>query len=100
MEKVNIFDFTGNAKKEQRRNIQDIQGFLKNKFENKFAFGTQNLSSGGVYKEMGWAYDFRGTLKKFLVKQHGQWHEIYAPNKTLARKQFYGRIDQIIEIKK
>jgi len=47
---------------------------------------------------MGWAYDFRPNLKKFLVKQYGTWTEIYAPNKTLARKQFIGKIDAIKEL--
>ena len=96
---INIFDFTGTAKKENKRNITDIKAFLKTKFENPYAFGTSNISSRGVYKEMGWGYDFRPNLKKFLVKQYGTWHEIYAPNKTLARKQFIGKIDKIMEMK-
>lgn len=99
MAKINVFDFTGNAEKKHKRNIKDIKKFLKGKFENRYAFGNDNLQSGGIYKEMGWAYDFRGNLKKFLVKQHGTWHEIYAPNKTLARKQFFGRVDKIMEVK-
>lgn len=82
---------------EQDKNINF--DFIKQKYASgKFAFGLDNLLSCGVYKLGGWAYDFRDELKKFLIKQCGVWREIYAPNKTLARKAIFGRIEQIIEM--
>lgn len=52
----------------------------------------------GYLKIGGWCYDFRDDLKKFLVKQYGQWTEYYCHNKTLLRKSLYGTIEKIIEI--
>ena len=98
-EPIGIFDFTGDAKAKHKKKIGDAKSFLKEKFSNQFNFGTDNLSSRGEYREMGWSYNFRPHLKKFLIKQHGSWQEIYAPNKTLARKQFIGKIDKIVELK-
>lgn len=57
-----------------------------------------SLLSSGIMKLGGWAYDIRDELKRFVIKQYGHWREIYAPNKTTARKCIYGRIDEIIEI--
>lgn len=71
---------------------------IKEEYNHKFSGVISNLLNYGVLKLGGWAYDFRDELKKFLIKQHGAWREIYAPNKTLARKAIYGRIEQIIEI--
>ena len=47
---------------------------------------------------MGYRYDFRIWLKKFLYKQHGCWNEAYAPNKMLLRQVIGGKIEKIIEI--
>jgi len=46
------------------------------------------------------AFDFFDVLKKYLVKQYGQWAEYYAPDRTSLRKHLYGRIKQIVEIPK
>lgn len=72
--------------------------YIKKEYNNKFGGAISNLLADGVLKLGGWAYDFRDELKKFLIKQYGVWREIYAPNKTLARKAIFGRIEQIIEI--
>ncbi len=56
-----------------------------------------NIINSGVYKLMGYAYDFRPFLKQYVYKQYGQWHEAYAINKTYLRKITYGIIDKIIE---
>lgn len=46
----------------------------------------------------GYRFDFSDVLRKFLVKQHGQWSEYYAPDKTSLRNAIYGTINQIVEI--
>ena len=72
---------------------------IKDKYKSHFAFGLDNLKAQGIYRLMGWAYDFRQELKHYVYKQYGTWQEVYAPNKTLLRKSTYGRIDKILEIK-
>ena len=47
---------------------------------------------------MGWQYDFRNSLKNYVVKQYGHWSEYWAPDKTSLRKAIYGRIDKIVEV--
>lgn len=47
---------------------------------------------------MGYRFDFSDVLRKFLVNQHGQWSEYYAPDKTSLRNTLYGTINQIVEI--
>ena len=49
---------------------------------------------------MGYRFDFFDVLKKYLVKQYGQWAEYYALDRTSLRKLLYGRINQIVEIPK
>lgn len=58
-----------------------------------------DLISYGYYKLLGYLYDFRPYLKKYLFKQYGSWHEAYAPNKTKLRSVIDGKIDKIIELK-
>lgn len=65
----------------------------------RFYTNNDNLIRYGVYKLMGYRYDFKPYLKKYLYKQYGEWREAYAPNKTLLRKVIYGTINQIIELK-
>ena len=57
-----------------------------------------NLINYGYYKLMGYKYDFRPYLKKYLYKQYGNWREAYAPNKTKLRSAIFGKIDKIIEM--
>lgn len=56
-----------------------------------------NNALHGYLKIGGWMYDFREDLKQYLVKQYGEWREVYAPNKTAIRKAIYGRVEKIIE---
>ena len=46
---------------------------------------------------MGYRFDFFDVLKKYLVKQYGQWAEYYAPDRTSLCKHLCGRIKQIVE---
>ena len=55
----------------------------------------------GYYREGGWQYDFRDELKRFVYKDnYGSWYEVYAPNKTAVRNSVYGRIKEIVELKR
>jgi hypothetical protein len=67
-------------------------------YNSKFHLFIDNLKNYGHIKNMGYLYNAKDYLKKYLVKQYGQWSEYYAPNKTLLRKSTFGRIDKIIEI--
>ena len=41
----------------------------------------------GIYKEMGWAFNFVPLFNKYLVKlKYEGWVEICAPNKTFIRR--------------
>lgn len=71
--------------------------FLKKAYVRSYT-NNDNLLTFGVYKSMGYAYDFRPHLKKFLYKQYGEWNECFAPNKTALRGVIYGKIDKIVEI--
>lgn len=71
--------------------------FLKDAYV-RFYTNNDNLINFGCYKHMGYKYDFKPYLKKYLYKQYGNWHEAFAPNKALLRKVIYGRIDKIVEL--
>lgn len=60
------------------------------------AFGLDNLIAYGGYKLGGWFYRF--NMNKYLYEQYGQWHEAYAPSRTLLRKAVFGRIETIIDL--
>ena len=47
---------------------------------------------------MGYRFDFSDVLKKYVVKQYGQWTEYYAPDRTSLRSILFGRIQEIVEI--
>jgi hypothetical protein len=57
-----------------------------------------NVSRYGIYKSMGYKYDFRPFLKKIIVKQYDSWQEYYAPNKTALRKCLHGAIQKMVYI--
>lgn len=71
--------------------------FLKRAYVRYFT-NNENLIRYGHYKLMGFVYDFKPYLKKYLYKQYGSWAEAYAPNKTLLRSVLGGKIDKIIEL--
>ena len=68
-------------------------------YESRHHLFLSNLQYHGYIKNMGYLYDLKKYLKKYIVKQYDTWHEYYAPNKTLLRKSIYGTIDKIVEIK-
>ena len=96
---LRIINFTSKAEERHKLFIPDIQRFLRNKFKPHVAFGQDNLLYYGIYKRMGWMYDFRPYLKRFLVKQYDSWQEYYCINKTALQKLLHGKIQEIIEVK-
>lgn len=71
--------------------------FLKKKYNTGCVFGLDTLKKSATYRYMGWLYDFTPHMKRFLVKQYGDWQEYYAPNKTALRKATYGEIQEIFQ---
>lgn len=71
--------------------------FLAEKYQQGCMFGLDHLQKSGVYLLAGWSFNFRPFMKQFLVKQHDEWHEVWAMNKTSLRKSLYGRIEKIVE---
>ena len=72
--------------------------FLRQKYVRGSIYGLDLLQRYGIYKYLGWAFDFTPFMKKFLVKQYDNWDECYAINKTHLRNSIYGRIQKIVEI--
>lgn len=72
--------------------------FLQKKYVSRYSFGNDSLQRSGVYLLGGWQFNFRPYMKKYLVKQYGDWKELWAPNKTLIRKALYGKIDKIVQL--
>lgn len=77
--------------------IENPKEFLKRAYV-RFYTNNNNLIMYGHYKLMGYEYDFKPYLKKYLYKQYGDWREGYAPNKTMLRQVIGGRIEKIIEL--
>ena len=57
-----------------------------------------NIKRSGYSKILGYQYNLKPYLKKYVYKQYNSWYEAYAPNKTLLRKSTFGKIDKIIEV--
>lgn len=95
---VTGYPFVSHVDQNARPIINNIEDYVKEIYTNKFHTHINNLMSLGAIKLMGYYYDCKPFLKKFVYKQYGQWTEAYAPNKTLLRKAIYGRIDNIVEI--
>ena len=63
-----------------------IENFLKEKLQNPLSFGHINLRKDGIYRLHGWAFDFRGYLKRYVFKTNYGLEEGYFINKTNVRK--------------
>ena len=101
MEQLRAFQFSETAVKEKPDILQGktIKEFLSSKYDKGCIFGRENLMCSSYYKIMGWCFDFSPYLKRYVVKQYDQWHEYFAPNKTMLRRVLLGRIQEIQEIK-
>ena len=51
------------------------------------------LNYNGIYKLAGWQFNFRGFMKRYVVKQYDSWHEQYAFSKTNIRTNVYTKTD-------
>lgn len=47
-------------------------------------------------KCMGWLFSYRVYMTQYIVKQHGQWYEYWAFDKTSLKKILIGVPDQIL----
>lgn len=62
-----------------------------------YAFGIATMARTGSYQLMGWSFRVPG-LRRFVYRDsHGYLQELYAPNKTILRKNCVGRIQIIAE---
>jgi len=96
MESVIGLPFVSHVNQELRPTLENPKEWLKRCYV-RFYTNIENVVNYGTYKNMGYAYDLKPYLKKYLYKLHGRWHEAYAPNKTSLRKMVYGTITEIIE---
>lgn len=98
LEITQVFAFSNSATEHAPDILNGRQAaeWLKERYVRGCIFGLDNLMYHGCYKLSGWLYRF--NMPKFLVKQHGNWQEYYAPNKTCLRKALYGKIDKIIKL--
>ena len=72
---------------------------IKRYYEFESNFYLQNLKDHGLIRSGGWAFSFRDELKKYVVKcLNGMLFEMWAPNKTLLRKNVHYKISYILEI--
>lgn len=72
------------------KTVEDIKTFLAGKYNGGYNFGTDVLLKGGQFKLMGFCYDFRPWLQKYLVEHgDGSLSAAWAPNKTALRKTGY-----------
>lgn len=55
--------------------------------------------NNGVIQMGGWAFNFCGFMKTYLVKQYDSWREYRAFDKTSLKKILHGTIQCIVELK-
>ena len=78
----------------------DVKGFKKAYKElSKSSFGADCLQKG-YYRLMGYEFDFRPFLKRFLVKEKYEsvYRVVYALNKTNIFDNFYIKRSSIIDV--
>jgi hypothetical protein len=100
MNQVIGYPFVSHVEQSLRPTIQNPIEFLNKHYHSGYSGAKYNLLSQGVYLLMGYRYDFKPFLKRFIYKQHGTWTEVYAPNKTKLRAAVYGTINEIVELPK
>ena len=93
---LRVVDFTGHAHEGHRLDITDPKAFLEKQFSSSYL---PEIGNTGVYRNMGWLYDFRPYLNRYVVCQYNTWQAYYCLNKTLLRKLLRGRIQGIVQIK-
>lgn len=87
--KYNIayYKFSDTALPEPHKELlENTKGFLNDLLSNKYHFGAIEVSKTGIYKYMGWKYDFRPMLKRYVFNCYGSWSDGYALNRKNLRK--------------
>ena len=107
MPRVRCYRFIDTASEQPPENCQEAKlmekingGGRLNRAEKNYI--TEAVSKNGYSRHgiplLGWMYDFSPVLKRYLLKQYGQWYELYAVDKTALRYTVCGRICEIVEI--
>jgi hypothetical protein len=99
IETIAGYPFVSHVNQENRPVITNPADFLAKVYGRGFHSALPDMLSSGVYKRMGYCYDFGPLLQKYLYKQHGMWLEVYAPNKTSLRAAIHGHIEKIVDLK-
>ena len=95
------YPFTSNADKKDiiPEISENPEKFLEKVLSGRYGFGANEVMQTGWYKELGWTYDFRPLLKRFIYKQRDfGWTENYALDVSNLRKLVYGKIIEIKEL--
>lgn len=59
---------------------------------------TSSCFHHGFYRLMGWSFNFKMHMKRYVVKIYGQWEEIYAFDKLSVRSALGSGVTEIHEI--
>ena len=79
--------FVSHVDQEQRPILNDVEKFIKSVYDGGYHGNYNDISRSGIFKRLGYQYNLRPYLKKYIVKNYyGQIFEMYAPNKTAIRK--------------
>lgn len=65
---------------------KSIKSWLKEKYNSVSSFGLDNLLYDGRFKCMGWVFDLRPHLKKYMYILHGRIDRAWAPDVASLRK--------------
>jgi len=96
---VNAWIFSETAKEKPKIKGKSPEYFLINLYENPFNFGYMNVKQTGIYRLLGWAFDFRPFLRKYVYKTYAYGlEEGYFLNKTSLRKNAGSKVLYIKEI--
>ena len=99
LKKVNAWVFSETAEEKPKLKGKSEEDFLINLYSNKFNFGFMNLKETGIYRLMGWAFDFKPFLKKYVYKTRAYGlEEGYFLNKSDLRRLTGSRVLYIKEI--
>lgn len=77
--------------------VKLINGEKLNRYEKDY-ITTSSTFHRGIIRLMGWEFNFRKYMKRYIVKVYGQWNEIYAFDKTSVRYATGCGITEIYEI--
>jgi hypothetical protein len=59
---------------------------------------TSSFFHHGFYRLMGWSFNFKMHMKRYIVNVYGQWNEMYAFDKASVRYACGSGVSEIHEI--